>query len=996
MIGVVMCGLLLGAGCTSSKGAGGSTTTTSSTAASEQSSAPSDSSSATDSTTPGADVSVPATAPWTSTPAPRGTLQSPAFETLPAITTGDPDVRTGSLPNGLTYYIRNNNRPGGSAELRLAVNAGSGRQTAQQVGVAHFLEHMMFNGTTSYPKNDLIDVLRNSGSEFGADINAYTTYDETVYQLDVPTTSSKTLDTGINVLSEWLSAATLDPQEVTKERGVVLDEFRSRSENSDGRTEAALETMFLKGSPYADQAPIGTSDAIQAMSPETLRSFYNAWYRPDNAAVVVIGDVDVDTVMTEIQSRFGGLEPRATAATAAPLTITPSDTGVPGRITDPDLTTRTVELTLPLVAEQPTLTSKANAAADEVIFTMIANRLSDDSKRGDTPFSRAYVADNNLVRPLDAPSVDVEAKTGRTTDSMLALLDEFERANRFGFDAGELKRAIDHDRAQIEEAYQARDTRQDADYADGYATTFLTGSPILAADADHTLSTFILDHMTAAFVDARFAYRWNHAGPYVTVYGPQSEDAALPTLAQIGDALAALPQRSITQRPATDVLSGDLMDPPAPVKETSNKRLTPNQDLYLTPTELDFGNGVTVILDHTDISANEVSLSAVSNGGLDGLPAADVVDGRVAADVVTTSGAGAHDQTQLEQLLSGTTIDVRPTIGPNTDTIDATAATGDVKKMLELIHLYMANPNIDPVALQREIADATSSAADPFADQATAAQAALQQARYGDDERFANALTAADIATIDADGIKRAWATDFGNASGWTFTIVGDLDVAAVSDLVRQYLGSLPSTGSDVPRASITPPPPAGVVVRDIKAGTGDTATLLRLYSTRVAKTVPNHVLADVASGVVSARILKRIREDLGQSYSPSASFYITPADDGGDDFVDLYIEITAAPDQIPAVTAALDAEITDLATKGPTDAEIQAAVAVVSQRYNYINNQQLDGYLLAQHTGIGDTATDFTNAYTDIDRLVAKDVRTYLSTDVPLDRYIEVHALPR
>jgi zinc protease len=936
------------------------------------------------------------TAATTTAPTTPASTTPVTFAPLPEIAAGDPDLRTGTLPNGLTYYIRKNDRPGGSAELRLVVDAGSGRQQDGQDGVAHFLEHMMFNGTTSYPKNELVDVLRKAGAQFGADINAYTTYDETVYQLDVPTTSSSTLDTGIGVLSEWLSAATLDLDEVTKERGVVLDELRSRSENSDGRSEVVLESQFLQGSTYADRAPIGTAEAIQAMTTDTLRAFYDAWYRPDDAAVVVVGDINPDAVLTQIQTRFGHLQPRGDTTAAAPLAIAPSTTGVAGRIADPDLTTRSVELTLPLVAEQPTSESLVDAAADELGFTIIANRLSDDSTRGDTPFSDAYVSNNNLVRPLDAPSVVVKAKTGKTDDAMVALTDEFERVHRFGFDQAELQRAIDADRAHVEQAYEARDTRQDAAFADSYASTFLTGSPILTADAAHTLTTFILDHMTTDFVGARFEQRWAHTGPYVTVYGPQSEDAALPTLDRINATTGALAQRPVTERAATAAVSGDLMDPPAAVSETAKKRLASNKDLYLTPTELDFGNGTTVILNHSGISDNAVTLSAVSNGGLNALDPADQPDGRVAADVVTTSGAGAHEEAQLRQLLAGATVDVHPSIGVDTDTIDATSSTADVNVMLELVHLYMAAPNVDPVALQREIADATSTAADPFSDQARAAQATLARARYGDDHRYVRDLTTADIASLDADGIRRAWTASFGNATGWTFTISGDIDVDAVADLARQYLGTLPGTGSDVAAVEVNPAPPDGVVVKDIQAGTGNTATLLRLYSMEVPKTVANHVVADIATEVVSARILKRIREDTGQSYSPTAAFSVTPADGGGDDVVDLYFEMTVAPDQVATVATTLDAEITDLVTKGPSAAEAQAAGAVVAQRYNYLNDGQLCGYMVAEHTGIGDVAGDFVTAYTKVRNVSAAAVRTYLSTNLPLSRYIEVHALPR
>ena len=371
--------------------------------------------------------SPPTPDPTPGTSADRSPTDNPTLDGLPEITEGDPDLRTGVLANGLTYYIRDNDNPGGSAELRLVVDAGSSQETAEQSGVAHFLEHMLFNGTTRFPKNELIDILRNSGSQFGSDVNAYTSYDETVYQLTMPSRDATTLNTGLDVLAEWLSTATLDPQEVIAERGVVLDEWRSRGETSDGRIETALQHMFLAGSVYEQHAPIGTAAAIEQMSPELLRDFYDSFYRPDNAAVVVIGDIDVDAVLAGIEARFGPVVSRSTDPLPAHPPLNLSTHPTPAVITDPDLTSRVVELTLPMVTDAESIPDSSHQIADTLIFSIIANRLNDDALGGEQPFDHAYVSDNNFVRPLDAPSVVVEPKVGQTDQAMLALLDEFER-----------------------------------------------------------------------------------------------------------------------------------------------------------------------------------------------------------------------------------------------------------------------------------------------------------------------------------------------------------------------------------------------------------------------------------------------------------------------------------------------------------------------------------------------------------------------------------------
>ena len=259
----------------------------------------------------------------------------------------DAGVRIITLANGLTVYLRANDRPGGSAEMRLVINAGSGVEDPDQSGTAHFLEHMMFNGTTEFPANELIDTLRGFGMQFGADVNAFTSYDETVYELTVPTSDPANLDTGLDVLREWLSAATLDPAQVDSEKGVVLDEWRQRDQSLDGRIEKAAEDLLLHGSGYDGRQPIGSDAAIKAMTPELLRRFYDTWYRPDNAAIVIVGDIDVDNVEEKIRDQFEGLSDRGGSGTQTGPALAPFGEAAVNVLADPDATTGDVEVMLP-------------------------------------------------------------------------------------------------------------------------------------------------------------------------------------------------------------------------------------------------------------------------------------------------------------------------------------------------------------------------------------------------------------------------------------------------------------------------------------------------------------------------------------------------------------------------------------------------------------------------------------------------------------------------
>ena len=916
---------------------------------------------------------------------------------LSSIDIGDPELVTGTLANGLTYYVRHNDNPGGSVQLRLAIRAGSGREADDQSGVAHFLEHMLFNGTASFPENELIDVLRNSGARFGADVNAYTSYDETVYELSVPAKDGgAALATAMQVMQEWLSAATIDPNEVVKERGVVLDEYRSRQESSSGRLRVGFQDLFLAGSVYATRSPIGTTAAIEAMTPELLRRFYDDWYRPDNASIAIIGDIEPAFVEAQIADRFGPLQARAAAPAADPLTVTPSVEPRPALLLDPDVVSATVEFSLPTRAVGSGLEASPQVTADSLVFTMISNRLSDDAVTAVVPFDAARVDGNSFVDSLDAPSIVIDAKPGQTTEAMQALLDEFERVRRYGFAEVELQRAISGFRSQTVNWYASRDTRQDNDFADSYVETFLRGAPILTEQARFDASVLVLDAMTIERVNERFQQRWAASAPHVVVVGPKGDEANLPTVDQIGVAIAAAANRDIVDRRAPEPVAGPLMAVPEPVEETSTQALTPFPNVLIDdPTQITFANGVTVLFQRTGISNGDVVLRAESHGGLSLVAADDIVDARVAAEVVTSGGVGSFNQAQLAQLTAASSAVLSPSIGFSDDAFAGSASTIDLETLLQLVNQYMTVPRFDPVALENVVTDIRAAADDPLANQGIAAYDALSTAKYGDDARFRYLLTAADADGMDLAGIERVWRANFANAAGWTFAITGDFDLATATDLARRYLGTLVNTGPDARPVEIIPPPPPGIVAVDILAGTGNRATLVRTYTGTIAQNVDSLVVADIATEIVSTRLSNRIREELGESYSPYAAFSLNPSPTGGDAWLNLDIEVSTAPDQVGIVSSVVTEEIARLAAQGATQSEIAAAKAVVEEQY-YIYNEEIANVLIGTAIGVGQTAADYNDRYESLFTLRNNAVNAFLALPAGYNAYVEVGATPR
>jgi zinc protease len=408
----------------------------------------------------------------------------------------DDEVTVGTLDNGLDYLVRTNDNPGGKAELRLVVGAGSVDEFGPSTGVAHFVEHMLFNGTEEYPENELVDLLRSFGAAFGADVNAYTSFDETVYTLTVPNTE-ESIAAGMSILAQWLSHATFDPDQVVAERGVVRDEWRVRTQSNQGRLFGVAEAMYLPGTPYEGRSPIGDIESIEAIETDELRAYYDAWYRPDNATVIVVGDIDVDEMVDQIEDRFGQAEPRADDSAGRPDTsfdvLTVPEFGLHA---DPDQQTVDVEITLPL----PSYDGRADGTAalrvaliDQMIYDAIVRRLDDDITAGTAPFDQIAPGTNSFVATLDAPALYAFTDAERSAATVQALLDEYAGVDRNGFTERDAEVARARARVPFQNRYDGRESTQDSVYADQYVEHALRGAPYPPIDVEYDIVTAELD-----------------------------------------------------------------------------------------------------------------------------------------------------------------------------------------------------------------------------------------------------------------------------------------------------------------------------------------------------------------------------------------------------------------------------------------------------------------------------------------------------------------------
>jgi zinc protease len=906
----------------------------------------------------------------------------------------DAAVTIGKLDNGLTYYIRENNNPGAKVELRLVINAGSAQESDDQSATAHFLEHMLFNGTTKYPKNDLVEKLQSFGSEFGADINAYTSNDETVYKLSMPSQNTEAVTTGFDILHEWLTAATLEPDLVTGERGVVLDEWRQSENSFGGRLSAKLNSLLFDGTAYEGRDPIGTDAAIQAMTPELLRRFYDDWYRPDNAAIVVVGDIDATVMEGIVTSTFGDATSRGANTPKVEIELAPYSTPKVATLVDSETSDASVEITLaqPASTDRRIIADRTDAVTS-IGLDIIATRLSDDQKLTEQPYSDVSVDSNDRVRAINAPSLLATANPGGAAETLDLLAVEMERVARFGVTDAELERAVAPYEAAVRDAYEGRDSKQDINFAEDYVDNFLTGAPIPDAESANEIYTSILTSIDSNDVTAAFKDLVAVAAPQIMLVAPTDDEASLPSEATVLDTFKTLSTRDITPREETGPVDTVLMStPPDAVEEASSEAVIGDPGWYTEPTLLTFPNGARVYLNATQIVEGNVSFQATSPGGMSLVADADVANALVMGQVASASGLGDLNAVEVSQVLAGTSLSVNPYLDSTTENLYGSSSTDDLETMLQFTHLLMTNPQFDTIAIQDTVTELSPYVEDPTIDPEFAAQIALTSARYGTEPRLQLIPTAAEMATYDPAVMDRVWDERFGNASDWVFAFVGDFDMTEATQLVRQYIGSLPSNGSTEVAGDVEIDPPTTIVRNDVVSGSGDKASLTVQFNGPTEGGRRERALADLTAEIISNRLTENVREALGASYSPYAqsTLFASP-----DLLIETTISVTGSAPQIEQLSTVVHQNLDLLRTEGTGGAEWDAALEAMTQRYNFINNDVIAGNLLRLGTEPGFNLRDELNIYEEFDVITTDDINAFFKRVLPADRYIEIRQLP-
>ena len=618
-------------------------------------------------------------------PPPIATVYEPAQDDTPLPV--DPDVVIGTLDNGLTYYLRPNDSPGKNLAVRLLVNVGSVDETDEESGIGHFIEHMLFNGTTDYPGNSLGEALREIGVELGPDINAHVGHDETVYQIAVRLDAAHKAPLVFHALSQMAGSATFEDDEVESERGIVLDEMRFRRESVNGFINSEFDRVYTQGTPYAGRDPVGTVDTVNSMTPEMLRAFYAKWYVPSNMALVVVGDLPVENLEALVEGHFGPL-PSGEGRQPPSVDIVPAASSS-HVVTDPRQGVTYISLDIPIAPHNlSTVGGDRLETMEFLIEVMIQSRLNDAYHRGelsqvDPPqfstfsYNRAlrYYGTNWQGDNLDTAS----------TDYLSVLL----TAQEHGFTPGDLQRAVSQIEVFLQFQLDSTPTTQDNQWAGLYQEHFFYGADIDAAERSVARTSALLAELTPGELTEHFRWQMERGGLLAIAVGP--DPSAVPTVAELDAALAAAaPGPPPVEEAAIDELMA-LPEPANPVSEGSF-------DLLEGGYEWEFANGARVMFAPSDIAEGVVHLQAQSLGGWSLLEPGDRALSAIAVDAVQGSGLGDLSRSELNRFLENRAVSVNAFIGETVEGFSGGAGTEDVETMFQLIHLLVTAPRVDDQA----------------------------------------------------------------------------------------------------------------------------------------------------------------------------------------------------------------------------------------------------------------------------------------------------------
>jgi zinc protease len=836
-----------------------------------------------------------------------GQAPAPKTATLPAVAESgtplplDKIIHKGVLENGLTYYVRANGKPQKRAELWLVVNAGSVLEDDDQRGLAHFLEHMAFNGTEHFPKQDLVNYLESVGMRFGADINAQTGFDDTIYTLTVPTDDPTIFAKGLDILHDWANAVAFEPAEFERERGVVREEWRL-GRGAQARIRDQQFPVLFQGSRYADRLPIGTLPTIEHAPREKLIRFYKDWYRPDLMAVIAVGDLDPATIEPQIRARFADLVNPSPERARGTWSVPPHKQTLYSIASDAEETESSIAIYhLHGADPQGTAEDYRRSLVERLYHAMLNARLSEIAQRPDTPFLYGVSTTDSLVRTVSATVQGAGVPDGGIPRGLDALLTEIERVHRYGFYDSELARQKAELLRSYEQALAEVDKLDSSGFAAEYSRNYLEDEPAPGIAAEHAMVAKYLPTITLAETN-RYASAWtDSANRVVLVSTPKKPGSEPPRESDVRKVFGRVEENEL--KPWVDrVVDKPLVPTPPKPGTIVNESTVPEVGL----TVWTLSNGARVLLKPTDFQNDQIILRGWKPGGTSLASDADFLSANFAAPILREAGYGAFDSITLEKALAGKAAQAGTYIGELEEGVMGAASARDAETMFELAWLAITSPRRDRASFETQVGKLRASIDDRLADPQAAFGDAMRETLANHHPRRQR-LTEEGVDAISLDTALRTYKDSFADASEFTFLLVGNLDVEKLRPLVLTYLGGLPSLGRHETWKDIGIHPPTGRVDVVVKKGVEPKAQVRLVWNGDAVWSRETVQDLDALADALNIRLREVLREDLGGVYGVGVDGNVTDRPRGRFTFT---IGFGCAPERVDELVAATLKEI--------------------------------------------------------------------------------------
>lgn len=918
----------------------------------------------------------------------QAVAQQMQFPPLPV----DKNVRIGQLDNGLTYYIRHNKLPENRAEFYIAQKVGSILEEPQQRGLAHFLEHMAFNGTKNFPGDDkrlgVIPWCETVGIKFGTNLNAYTSIDETVYNIsNAPIDRTGVLDSCLLILHDWSNYILLKDDEIDKERGVIREEWRSRNSGMLRVYTDLLPTIY-PGDKYADCMPIGSIDVINNFPYKDIRDYYHKWYRPDLQGIVIVGDIDVDAVEAKLKAVFADVQKPVNPAERTYYPVADNKEPIVAIGTDKEVDDPSIEIYFKQDATPDSEKNNVGYLASQYMTSMISSmlnaRLSELVQSANPPFTRAssYYSDFFVAKTKEAFALSASSKADGIETALKTLLQETERARRFGFTESEYARARANYLQSLESAYNEREKTKHGSYVREYVQNFLNGEPIPGIEAEYAMMNQLAPNIPLQAMNMVMQQLVPDSNQVVIIAGPAKEGLKYPTKEEVINLLKGM--KDLDLQAYVDKVSDEPLMKEAP---KGGKIISEKEGDIYGSTKLVLSNGVTVYVKKTDFKADEIRMKGTSLGGKSIFPDKDALNFAVMDNVIAVGGLGNFSQVDLTKVLAGKKVSVNAGLGATTENVFGTCSPKDFETMMQLTYLTFTAPRKDAEAFEsfknRMKAQLESAQANPL----SSINDSLQKAMYNNHPRVVM-MKPEMVDQIDYDRILEMYNDRFKDASDFTFYFVGNIDLETAKPLIAEYLGALPAINRKETFKDTKMNIRKGVYKNEYtKEQQTPTATIVFLYSGKAPYTLKNDILLSFATQVLDMVYTEEVREKEGGTYGVNCfgDLQKYPKEQ-----LLLQIVFQTDPAKKDKLAGIVVDELKKLAAEGPSDVHLQKVKEYMLKKY--ADNQKENGYWMNNLNDYFYYGMDMTEGYTDIvNSITAKDIQKFVSDLLKQGNEIEV-----